>query len=106
MLAPLAAPDLARAADYDGRWNVLAITEKGSCDTGYRHEVSVGKGRVIYVGDAAIGMDGTIAANGGVKVSIGRNGESASGTGRLSANAGIGTWRSDDCSDRWEAERR
>jgi hypothetical protein len=39
----LAAAGSARAAEHDGRWSVLVITEKGACDPGYRYEVSVGK---------------------------------------------------------------
>jgi hypothetical protein len=106
MLMPLVASAPARAAEFDGRWSVLVITEKGDCDPGYRYEVMVGQGQVNYAGDAAIGMDGTIAPNGNVKVSVGRHGEHTTGIGRLSSNAGVGTWRSDACAGRWEAERR
>jgi hypothetical protein len=89
----LAAAGSARAAEHDGRWSVLVITEKGACDPGYRYEVSVG-------------MDGTITPNGSVKVSVGKQGKNAIGSGQLSAKAGAGTWHSDDCAGRWEAERR
>jgi hypothetical protein len=78
----LAAAGSARAAEHDGRWSVLVITEKGACDPGYRYEVSVGQGRVVYAGDAAVGMDGSITPNGSVKVSVGKQGKNAIGSGR------------------------
>ena len=81
----LATAGSARAAEHDGRWSVLVITEKGACDPCYRYEVSVGQGRVVYAGDAAVGMDGTITPNGSVKASVGKQGKNAIGSGRLSA---------------------
>jgi len=101
----------ARAAAHDGSWSVLVATEKGDCDRGYRYSVNVANGLVRYSGSAAVGLNGTVAPNGAVKVSITSSGQgAASGTGRLSANAGSGTWRGSGdkgtCSGRWEAERR
>ncbi len=101
----------ARAAVHDGNWSVLVTTEKGNCDRGFRYSVKVENGLVRYQGAAAVGLNGTVTANGAVKVDISSSGQGvATGTGRLSATAGAGTWRGAGngsvCSGSWEAERR
>src|ERR1700750_746691 len=58
------------AADHDGNWSVLVVTESGTCDRGYRYNVRIAGGRVIYQGNASVGVAGTVAANGAVRVSI------------------------------------
>jgi hypothetical protein len=97
------------AAVFDGHWSVLIITESGTCDRGYRYGVRVADGRVAYDGDSNFNIDGVVAANGAVKVSIVRGGQSANGTGRLSADAGAGTWHGHgpggECAGTWQAER-
>jgi hypothetical protein len=62
----------AASAPFDGRWSVLVLTRSGPCDPGYRYEVNVSQGKVIYAGDAAIGMQGTVTPSGQVKVSVGQ----------------------------------
>lgn len=103
-------PPAAFAAGRDGNWSVLVITDNGTCDRGYRYEVQVSKGLIQYSGGGPINLSGTVAPNGAVKVSIKAGDKDASGTGRLSAQAGAGTWRgvgsAGACSGRWEAERR
>ncbi len=100
----VAGPRAAFAAPQDGNWSVLVITEQGTCDRGYRYSVNVANGRVVYQGDAAVSL------NGAVKVSIKGGDKDASGTGRLSANTGSGTWRGSGsagtCTGSREAERR
>jgi hypothetical protein len=105
----------ARAAEFDGRWSVLVVTEKGACDRGYRYEVNVSGGKVKFAGNEAVGMDGTISPGGQVQMIVGRPGGAkgdgkATGSGKLSANAGRGIWHAagsgGDCSGTWEAERR
>lgn len=101
---------VAKAAPHDGNWSVLVVTEKGSCDKGFRYNVAVANGRVRYQGDTAVSFNGTVEPSGAVKVSIRLGEQGASGTGRLTAGSGTGTWRgagkSSDCAGRWEAERR
>jgi hypothetical protein len=103
-------PQAARAAVFDGHWSVLIVTESGACDRGYRYGVRVADGRVAYDGDSDFNIDGVVAANGAVKVSIVHGSQSAHGTGRLSADAGTGTWRGHgpggECAGTWQAERR
>ena len=76
---------------------MLIITEKGDCDRAYRYGVNVANGQVRYTGDAAVNMAGTVAPNGAVKVSIRLGDKGANGTGRLSAQAGTGTWHGAGC---------
>lgn len=100
----------AHAANHDGHWSVLVITEKGTCDRGYRYSVRVVDGRLRYDGDAAVNMAGTVAPSGLVKVSIRMGNQGANGSGRLDASSGAGTWQgagsNGTCAGRWEAERR
>lgn len=112
LLAALPAlnPAAAQAPGFDGPWSVLVITEKGTCDRGYRYEVKVANGKLLYAGDNKVDIDGTVAPGGAVKVSIKLGGQGAQGTGHLSAASGAGIWSgvgsSGACSGRWEAERR
>ena len=98
------------AADHDGNWSVLVVTESGTCDRGYRYNVRIAGGRVIYQGIASVDVTGTVAANGAVRVSIRLGQRGANGIGRLGDNSGSGTWRGQSgagvCAGRWEAERR
>ena len=109
-LAMAANPPAALAAVQDGNWSVLIITEKGDCDRAYRYSVAVSNGKVRYDGDAAVKLSGTVTPSGVVKVSLMLGDKGASGTGRLAASAGAGSWRgtgsNTTCAGRWEAERR
>lgn len=106
----VASPPAAVAATHDGQWSVLVITEKGTCDRGYRYSVRVRDGRLAYDGEAGVDMAGTVTPAGQVQVRIRLGNQGANGSGRLSGAAGAGTWRgagsSGECSGRWEAERR
>lgn len=103
-------PPVALAAAHDGNWSVLIITEKGDCDPAYRYAVNVADGKVRYQGETSVNMSGTITPAGAVTVSIRLGDKGANGTGRLSGNAGRGTWRGSgpnaSCAGRWEAEKR
>lgn len=100
----------AHAAAFDGSWSVLIITNQGECDRGYRYGVRIGDGKVAYEGTADIQLSGTVSSGGAVSVTVRRGSQSATGTGRISANSGSGTWRgrgpNGECSGNWEAERR
>jgi hypothetical protein len=99
----------AAAAEHDGPWTVLIITEKGTCDQAYRYNLKISGGRIAYDGDTSAKVNGTVAANGAVRVNISLGEKSANGTGRLAGRSGSGRWQSagnDSCGGRWEAERR
>ena len=100
----------ALAANFDGLWSVLVVTQSGSCDRAYRYPVRVSNGRVFYSGEASIDVTGRVDPQGRVSVSIGRGDQSAVGSGRLGRNSGSGVWRgrspSAACAGSWTAERR
>ena len=101
-------PFAARAANsYDGNWSVTIFTQAGNCPSSLRYGVRVARGRV-YGDDQSYQVNGTVAPNGATRVTVSEQGQSASGTGRLSGNAGAGRWRTStgQCAGQWTAERR
>jgi len=121
LLALAAMPDASAAAKakrqpglatggFDGLWSVLIITEKGTCDRGYRYAVRIKGGRVGHADPAgsSFKISGNVAGGGAARVSVVRGSQSASGTGRLSRDSGAGRWTSSkgECSGVWQAERR
>jgi hypothetical protein len=95
---------------YDGLWSVLIITEKGTCDRGYRYAVRIKGGRVGHADPAnsSFRISGSVGGGGATRVSVARGNQSAAGSGRLTRNAGAGRWTSSkgECSGIWQAERR
>ena len=81
---------------FDGFWSVLIITEKGTCDRGYRYAVRIKGGRVGHADPAgsSFKISGSVAGGGAARVSVARGNQSASGTGRMSRNSGSGRWQS------------
>jgi hypothetical protein len=114
MLATGTLTTTAPAADkFDGAWSVVVITDAGTCDRAYRYGVRIENGKVHYAGGDAGGpvqISGTVAANGRVAVSVRSGDRVAKGSGRLTGDSGGGRWSgqssTDQCSGRWEAERR
>jgi hypothetical protein len=102
------APIAAGKASFDGGWSVLIVTEKGTCDRAYRYPVKIQNGAVGYAGTASFNVTGKVGDNGAVTVTVSRGNQSATGTGRMSATDGGGTWStgSGECSGTWTAERR
>ena len=107
--AAAAAPQRALAS-YDGLWSVLSITDKGTCDRGYRYAIRIKGGSVHHAdpSSSSFRINGRVAGGGAIRVSVARGNQSANGTGRISRNSGAGTWRSSagECSGSWQAERR
>ena len=102
------APIAAGKANFDGAWSVLIVTQKGTCDRAYRYPVKIDNGAVGYAGTASFNVTGKVGQNGAVTVTVSRGDKSATGTGRMSATDGSGTWTaaSGECSGTWTAERR
>ena len=96
------------APSYDGLWSVVIVTEKGTCDRAYRYPVKIDNGAVGYAGGASFDVNGKVAPTGAVVVTVSKAGKSATGTGRMSATDGAGTWTAagGECSGTWSAERR
>jgi len=99
---------VARSA-FDGNWSVVINTEIGGCDPQYRFGVQIINGNVVYEGGPA-NLQGRVAPNGAVWVSVSTGGQQADGQGRLSRNVGAGTWRGQGpgggCAGSWQAARR
>ena len=114
VLAAVAAPDAADAGKagaagggYDGIWNVLIITQAGTCDPAYSYPFRVSGGRILSTGAADV--SGSVGPGGAVVVRISAGGRVASGNGRLGGSTGAGRWTarvsSGNCSGRWQATR-
>jgi hypothetical protein len=92
---------------YDGVWNVVFATTRGTCRSGYSVPFTVTGGRVTSAGGGRV--SGTVNRAGGVavRVSVGRS--RASGGGRIAGNVAAGTWsgiiEGDRCSGTWQASR-
>jgi hypothetical protein len=91
---------------YDGTWSVAIYTLRGDCGS-VRVAARIVGGRV-YSADQSYQANGAVGANGVIRVAVAGFGRSASGSGRLSRNAGAGRWRSSrgECSGSWSASRR
>src|SRR5882724_3765952 len=103
-MAPRAA---ATGGGYDGYWNVLIITQTGTCDQTYSFPFQITNGRISSGGMADV--SGSLGRGGGVAVRVSAGGSVATGSGRLGAGSGAGRWTGRGsagvCSGRWQATR-
>ena len=95
---------------FDGRWSVRAIPEKGACRRAHDYTVVVENG----VPRNAVSRRTTDRATGGlepdghVRVSLQRRRAQVAITGKLAGRSGSGTWTlagSMACSGRWTASK-
>jgi len=105
------APGVANAkapAGFGGSWNVLIITEVGSCDQAYSFPLQIVGNRVTSGGGPA-DVTGSVGRGGSVSVRVSSGGSFANGTGRLRTGSGAGRWSGKGsagvCSGRWQATR-
>jgi hypothetical protein len=91
---------------YDGLWSVSIVTEKGDCDRGYRYPVRISNGTLANAGASVFTISGRVGGSGAITVMVNAGGRSATGSGRLAANMGGGSWSGGACSGSWTAERR
>jgi hypothetical protein len=91
---------------YDGLWSVSIVPEKGDCDRGYRYPVRISNGTLANDGDTIFTITGKVVGSGAVTVTVSAGGKSATGSGRLAGNIGVGSWTGGSCSGSWSAERR
>jgi hypothetical protein len=98
---------IVRAGAYDGIWNVVFATTRGTCSSGYSVPFTVTGGRVSSAGGGKV--SGTISRGGGVAVDVKVGASHASGGGRLAGSSGAGAWSGiisgDTCSGTWQASR-
>lgn len=92
---------------YDGSWDLLFVTQQGGCDPTYDFSVNISDGIVTHPN--LVRFRGYVARSGAVRASVTVQDKYASGSGRLSNNAGRGTWRGYSgnarCSGYWTAQR-
>ena len=95
---------------FDGDWSVLIQTRVGDCTPTYRYSVRIQNGEVLNGGSEQVELEGHVARNGTVRVTVAAGGQEAHGAGRLSRTTGGGTWRgrgsAGTCAGTWVAERR
>jgi hypothetical protein len=89
----LAVGGVARArTGLDGIWSVSIITDSGACDRAYRFPLRIANGRVYQrEGVLSFNISGHVQPNGRVVVTVGRGGQRADATGRLSGQRGQGS---------------
>ena len=101
------AADARVAGVYDGVWNVVFATTRGTCSSGYSVPFTVTGGRVSSAGGGRV--RGSVSRAGSVAVSVQVGASRASGGGRLAGNYGGGYWSGiisgDRCSGTWRASR-
>ncbi len=107
MPAVAAAKALRGPAGYDGPWNVLIITQAGSCDQAYSFPVQIVGNRLLSNGTTNV--TGSVGRGGGVAVRVSSGGSFATGTDHLGSGSGTGRWSGRGsvgvCSGHWEATR-
>ena len=109
--AAIAAAVLPGTADakgtYDGVWNVVFATTRGTCSSGYSVPFTINGSRVTSAGGGRV--SGSINRGGGVAVQVSVGASHATGGGRLGGTSGAGSWRGviqgDNCSGTWQATR-
>ena len=92
--------------NFDGKWSVVIVTEKGDCDRAYRYPIDIRNMTLINAGNASFDISGKVQDNGAVAVRIAYGQKSALGSGRLSGTTGEGSWSGGGCGGTWTAERR
>jgi len=92
---------------YDGPWNLVFVTQRGSCDATYDFSVNVTDGIVTHPN--LVKFTGRVAKSGVVRASVTVVDKYASGSGRLTGDTGRGTWSGraagGRCSGYWTAQR-
>ena len=98
---------VARGGAYDGTWNVVFATTRGTCSSGYSVPFTVVGARVTSAGGGRV--SGSVNRGGGVAVQVSVGSSRASGGGRLAGVSGAGSWngiiQGDRCSGTWQATR-
>jgi hypothetical protein len=102
---------LATAAEartsYDGPWNLVFVTQRGSCDPTYNFSVNINDGVVTHPN--LVKFSGHVGRSGAVRASVTVHDKYASGSGKLTRDSGGGTWsghaEGGRCSGYWTAQR-
>ena len=95
---------------FDGRWSVRAISEKGACRRAHDYTVVVENGvpRNAVSRRTTDRVTGGLEPDGRVRVGLQRDRAQVAITGKLAGRSGSGTWTvagSMACSGRWTASK-
>jgi len=94
---------------FDGSWSVQITMDRGNCEPINNLTVDIRDGAMQYAGDSAVSIQGQVVNDGQVRVRLARGDHKVTGSGRLSASSGAGTWHgtglASSCAGRWSAER-
>jgi hypothetical protein len=94
-------------SSFDGAWDLVFVTQRGACDPSYSFSVNISNGIVTHPN--LVRFRGYVAGSGAVRASVTVQDKFASGTGRLSDNAGQGRWSGYSgaarCAGYWTARR-
>jgi hypothetical protein len=101
------APAARGSSVYDGSWDLVFVTQRGTCDPSYSFTVDVTHGIVTHPN--LVKFRGVVAKSGAVRASVTVQDKYAAGAGKLSATSGHGTWSGHSgparCSGYWTAQR-
>ena len=92
---------------YDGSWDLVFVTQRGTCDSTYNFTVNVSDGVVTHPN--LVKFKGYVARSGSVRASVTVHDKFAAGTGRLFGTSGRGKWSGyagvARCTGYWTAQR-
>ena len=92
---------------FDGAWNITFVTQSGDCSPAYNYSVNIENGLITSPNVET--FRGNVSSSGAVRASVTVQEKRASGSGRLTAALGRGTWigYSGDqrCAGSWTAQR-
>ena len=108
-LIPVSTAGMAQS-QFDGRWSVHAIPEKGGCRRAHYYKVVVedGVARNAAARRTTDRATGGLEPSGRVQVGLQRRGAHVDVTGNLTGQSGSGHWAIAgriDCSGRWTASK-
>lgn len=94
-------------SSYDGSWSLVFVTQRGPCDSTYNFSVNIDEGVLTHPN--LVKFRGLVGRSGAVHASVTVQDKYASGSGRLTAGSGRGTWSGraggERCSGYWTAQR-
>ena len=107
-LIPVSTTGMAQS-QFDGRWTVTTIPEKGACRRKHHSAIGVENGVAHNAsGRPRANVTGGLEPSGRVQVGLQRRGAQVDVTGNLAGQSGSGHWTiagTIDCSGRWTASK-
>jgi hypothetical protein len=94
----------AKAATFDGDWNVRISSSNSACTNGASVSIGINNGQVAS-NNAVVSASGRVADAGVISVTLTSGMKRAVGSGRLNGTSGSGTWRAAMCSGTWTAQK-